>query len=112
MNCPDQIANVLLQILAHGVVSARSAGWSEKLELATLEADHVHNMANLVRQYDPEKLVYYWDLERPSYIIQYERLVGSAPPYFTELWQELEALMPEVRATLPPVSHSQQIMEL
>lgn len=111
MNCPEQIADILLQILARGVVSARAAGWSEKLELATLEADHVHNLADLVRQYDLEKLVYYWDHERPSYIFQYKRLVGNEPTRFTELWQALQAWMPDVRATLPAVSRYHQRME-
>jgi len=73
MNCPNEIADILLQILARGVVSARSAGWSKELELATLEADHVHNLADLVRH--------------------------------------LEALMPEIRATLPPISRRHQWME-
>ena len=59
MRCPDDIADILLQILQTGVVSARAAGWSSHLELATLEANHVHNLPEVIRKYDPEKLVYY-----------------------------------------------------
>ena len=104
MTCPDTVADILLEILQSGVVSARAAGWSNLLELATLEADHVHNLPHIVRRYDPESLAYYWRRERPSYVDRYTRLVGSEPKMFAELWQQLERLMPDVQASLPASS--------
>lgn len=104
MNCPDTLADILLQILQSGVVSARAAGWSSHLELATLEADHVHNLPRIVREYDPESLAYYWRRERPSYIDRYTRLMGNEPTEFTAYWEQLERLMPEVQVALPASS--------
>jgi len=56
MDCPDQIADIVLQILREGVLAARSAGNAER---SALEADHVHNLPDLLRCFHPELLTYY-----------------------------------------------------
>jgi hypothetical protein len=67
MNCPPEIAAVLLDILTHGLLRARAAGWSGDAQLAGLEADHLHNIPALLKDYSPALLRSYWDVERPSY---------------------------------------------
>ncbi len=57
-----------------------------------------------MRQYNPEKLVYYWKHERPLYISRFARMNGLGPTDFVELWARLETLMPEVRVALPEKS--------
>ena len=63
MSRPDDMADVLLQIIQDGIVSARWAGWRKNPEWAAIEASHVHNLPEVIRKYGPEKLVYYWDSE-------------------------------------------------
>ena len=85
MNCPNEVADILLRILQTGVVYARAAAWSGDAEKCALEADHVHNLPALVREYSVKKLNYYWKGERPSYITR----MGGQPIYFEALWAEL-----------------------
>ena len=96
MDCPDQIAGVILQILREGVLSARSAGNAER---SALEADHVHNLPDLLRCFHPELLTYYWDAERPAYL----KAAGwHNVQRFEPLWEQLEPLVPKGQGT-PPV---------
>ena len=93
--CPRAVADVILQILQTGVVSARAAGWSGRADLAAIEADHVHNLADLLRQYTLHKIRYYWDVERPSYVSAFTREMGKEPKMFLDHWQKLEPLVPK-----------------
>jgi|GEM_PF-1251993 len=90
--CPAEIADVILRILQTGTVMARAAGWSGDAELSAVEADHLHNLPDLLRRYSLRKLRYYWDIERPAYI----RQRGGEPKMLEELWAELEPLVPAV----------------
>jgi hypothetical protein len=92
--CPAEIADVILRILQTGTVQARSAGWSGDAALSASEADHIHNLPDLLRRYSPRKLIYYWNVERPAYI----RRMGGGPMVFEELWAELEPLVPNAEA--------------
>ena len=104
MRCPDDIADILLQIIQDGIVSARWAGWRKNPEWAAIEASHVHNLLEVIRKYGPEKLVYYWDSERDSYIEQFTRLLGKEPKMFVKSWEVLEPLVAQVRSNLPSTS--------
>ena len=88
--CPNNIADVILRILQTGVVEARSAGWSKDADLGAAQADHIHNLPDLLRRYSPRKLKYYWERERPLFISR----MGGQPLMFEELWAELESLVP------------------
>ena len=90
--CPADIADVLLRILQTGTVQARSAGWSGDAALSAWEADHLHNLPDLLRRYSPRKMRYYWQRERVSYISR----MGGQPMVFEELWAELEPLVPQI----------------
>ena len=96
--CPADIADIILRLLQTGTVQARSAGWSGDAALSAIEADHLHNLPDLLRHYSPRKLNYYWNLERACYITR----MGGQPMVFEELWAELEPLIPAVteRVTL------------
>ena len=90
--CPAEIADVILRILQTGAVMARSAGWSGDAALSAVEADHLHNLPDLLRRYPFRKLRYYWNSERMAYINR----MGCQPMVFEELWAELEPLVPVV----------------
>lgn len=89
--CPADIADVILRIVQTGILEAWSAGWSNDAERSTIQANHIHNLPDLLRRYSPRKLKYYWNLERPSFIGQ----MGGQPIVFDQLWTELEPLVPK-----------------
>jgi hypothetical protein len=86
LHCPAEIADVLLSILQTGLMRIRTFAWQGRAGLCAIESDHVHNIPNLITHYSPEKLSYYWDVERPEYIRQVstEHLDG-----WVALWQRL-----------------------
>lgn len=89
--CPPPLADVVLRVLQIGLLEARSAGWSGDTEHGTSQADHLHNLPDLLRRYSPRKMRYYWDFERPAFI----RRMGGQPLVFEEIWAELEPLIPK-----------------
>jgi hypothetical protein len=53
------------------------------------ESDHVHNIPELLRNFDDERLhQYYWEVERPCFL---EKAKPEWLSRFRELWEELEA---------------------
>lgn len=70
MRCPDEIADVVLPPVTYGLLRARAAAWQGKADLCAIESDHIHNLPDLLADYTPDKLSYYWNVERPSYLEQ------------------------------------------
>jgi hypothetical protein len=90
MNCPADIADIITQILQTGLLRIRPLGWSEEGSRCAAEADHLHNLPGLLRDYSPDRLQYYWDVERPSFIQQSK---GVGLEAFTPLWDRLAVLL-------------------
>jgi len=82
MTCPTEIAEILTEILRTGLLRIRALGWAGNAETCATEADHLHNVPDLLAHYSPERLVYYWDVERRSYISQ-------TPPSDLAVWEPL-----------------------
>jgi hypothetical protein len=70
MNCPDEIAAVVLEILRMGAIRIRAFAGAGESKKCFLEADHLHNLPCILSDYRAERLRYYWDVERPSFIRQ------------------------------------------
>jgi hypothetical protein len=86
MNCPPDVAAIVLDILGQGLLQARAAGWSGDAARAAVEADHVHNLPNLLADYSPAALRYYWDAERAAYLA---RATPDSAAAFRPLWERL-----------------------
>ena len=86
MNCPTPIATVLLEILSRGILRIRALAWSGDANRCIVEADHIHNLPNLIRDYSPELLTFYWEVERASFVSQ---IPESLLEGFEPLWREL-----------------------
>ncbi len=100
MSCPPEIAEVLLDVLAWGLVKIRHLGWAGQADRCAVEADHLHNLPRLLADYQPEGLLYYWDVERVCYI-------KIAPPEHLPAWESFwEQLEPHVEATRRSLAHS------
>jgi hypothetical protein len=85
VNCPPDVAVILLEILHHGIVHARLAGWRGDAERAALEADHIHNLPHLLQTFSLDKLNYYWEVERPCYA----KVAGEEARLFNYWWEQL-----------------------
>jgi hypothetical protein len=86
MSCPAEIAAILLEILRTAVLRIRAAGWSEDPARCADEADHIHNLPDLLRNYSPERLRYYWEVERAGFLSQSP---GADVAPFEPLWGQL-----------------------
>ncbi|MDX1948786.1 MAG: hypothetical protein SFU86_25585 [Pirellulaceae bacterium] len=90
MDCPQDIAEVVLELLSHGFTRVRAFASAQEPTKCFIESDHLHNLPMLLRDYRPERLAYYWEIERPSFIAQVpERERRDLEPY----WKRLEALI-------------------
>ncbi len=89
MDCPDEIADIILGILRSGILAARNSGDAGR---SALEADHLHNLPELLRHFRPELLRYYWNVERPAYLKAASR---QNTQRFEPLWAQLEPLVPD-----------------
>jgi hypothetical protein len=86
MHCPAEIADTLLSILRTGILRVRSLAWQGQVEQCGIESDHIHNLPDLIADYAPEKLAYYWNVER----VEYMRLVPREQlDSWESLWRQL-----------------------
>jgi len=80
--------DVYLDIVSRGLLNARAAGYAGDAAQAAAEADHLHNLPELLQHLENEALhAYYWECMRPSYLGE------SKPEYakgFSDLWAELD----------------------
>lgn len=90
MNCPEEIAQILLEILEQSMLNIRSAAHQGKMEQCFQEADHVHNLPSVLSSFSQEKAKYYWDVERTIYA---KRSQGNYAKSFDSQWKKLEKFM-------------------
>ena len=86
MHCPAEIADIVLSILQTGLLRIRALAWNGQADRCGIETDHIHNLPDLLADYSPEKLSYYWNVERPEYIRQ---IAGDQLKGWERLWQRL-----------------------
>ena len=89
MNCPEEVAEALLQIIHRAVLYIRVAGWQHDAAYCALEADHIHNLPGLILNYSRDNLKYYLDIERPGSIERVKEVSGNAEAFQAQ-WQRLE----------------------
>ncbi len=84
MTCPPEISNILLNLLTLGILRIRAHAHDP--DRCFIEADHIHNLPDLIRNYSPSALAYYWNVERTSFIEQSSQADRAT---FEEIWNEL-----------------------
>ena len=87
MKCPVAIVEVVGAILQLGFLRIRAFGWQGDAARCAIEADHVHNLPNLLSNYSDDALRFYWEVERPAFLKQSDAEAARA---FEPLWQRLE----------------------
>lgn len=90
MNCPPELTPILCRILKIGLLNARACGWQNEAKAAALEADHVHNLPELLCEFSQRRLEYYWKAERPDYVRARLKFSNRVLP-FEGLWAQLES---------------------
>jgi hypothetical protein len=86
MSCPAEIEEVMLALLGTGLLRIRLLAWQGETESCGVEADHIHNLPDLLATYSPEKLSYYWNVERTQYIAMVD---GDRLKDWEPLWNRL-----------------------
>jgi hypothetical protein len=96
MNCPSELTEVLMKLLMTGHLLIRMHGLSGRADLCAIEADHLHNLPDLVWDYSGARLYYYWAMERPSFAgrARADELRDSWEP----LWEQLRPYAESLRA--------------
>ena len=84
MRCPAEVAAILSEIIERGILRIRAhAGDADR---CFREADHIHNLPGLLRDFSWPRLLYYWDAERASFMAQ---VPEPEREWFEPLWREL-----------------------
>lgn len=66
MNCPPEIAEIILGLIQTALLRIRAQGWAGNSACCGAEADHVHNLPALLSNFSAELLQFYWEVERPA----------------------------------------------
>jgi hypothetical protein len=90
MNCPSEIADVVTEILQRGLVRIRGYAGAQQLRRCFIEADHLHNLPHVLSDYRVERLQYYWDVERASFVTQ---VPETERRDLEPLWEQMAVLM-------------------
>jgi len=97
--------DMYLSIIRCALLNIRYLGNLGKAADCSIEADHVHNIPELLATEVPGKEKYYWEVERKIYL---KRLEGREPDYrasFQPLWEAMERLdeMPDAYTIYIPL---------
>jgi hypothetical protein len=92
MECPPRIADLIAQILERGILRIRILGWNEQAAACAVEADHLHNLPDLLRDFRVELLAFYLRTTRETYLAQVAE-ASELPPLWDELAKELATLV-------------------
>ena len=86
----NELQVVLLKLLTRSLLNIRELCNLGDCVDAQLEAEHTHNIPDLVRTLDERDLDYYLNTERVSYRKQSKKEYGMR---FIPIWQELDGLI-------------------
>jgi hypothetical protein len=94
MQCPPRIADLITQILRIGILRIRVLGWDGQADACAVEADHLHNLPSLLRDFSADLLAFYLSTSRESYLAQ----VNETSMEYAQTWKELEQELAKLRA--------------
>lgn len=94
MRSPDDIQTQLLTILEIGIVNIRSHCWAQRYHLCGVEADHVHNIPDLVENFSADKLAYYLEVEVAQYL---REMGGNVRDDLRAPWDALKRRLADLR---------------
>jgi len=84
-----EIRTILLNILRIGLHRIRTLGMDGAAEQCSVEADHLHNLPELVQSPRPELVSYYYNVERAGFL----RCTRLNADEFMPEWERLGKLV-------------------
>ncbi|WP_435020915.1 hypothetical protein TA3x_002089 [Tundrisphaera sp. TA3] len=88
-DCPEALGRAFLDLLTWTLLQIR--GNSQKAELCLALSDHMHNIPALLAEFTPERLRYYWEVERPCFLRALQRIEEQSHGAYPESWAIVEA---------------------
>jgi hypothetical protein len=88
MSLEDEAKEAVLEILADGLLRIRAFAWAGKVEMCAVEADHLHNLPELVKDFKWELLEYYVRCQRNNFA----NIPGYNTTQFQKAWERLDQL--------------------
>jgi hypothetical protein len=92
MSIEEDIKRLLLSLLRTGILRVRAFAHQDCSDRCAIEADHIHNLPDLIRNPRLELLTYYFDHERPAFIKRVPDFEAFEPD-----WLRLGELIGELR---------------
>jgi len=92
-----EIARILLDIIEVGMLRIRQAGWAGDARRCAVEADHLHNLPELLQAPSPSLLSFYWEVEKPGFECASD---DADLAMFRPLWDELRSHVAEPSAVV------------
>jgi hypothetical protein len=86
--CPEPLRQALLDLLAWTLLSIRNQ--SADANLCYAYADHMHNVPDLLAHFHPDRLAFYWEIERPAFVRYLKAMGQESPGAFGEFWEVVE----------------------
>lgn len=94
MEIPEELQKPLLAIVEIGIVNIRFRCQGRRYESCEAEANHIHNIPGLLREFSADKLAYYLEVELPQYL----REIGNNPRGdLLEHWEILRRWLADFR---------------
>jgi len=90
MNCPKETEDILLDIIYMATLRIQAEAKNGNAHRCGVEAYHIHNLPNILKNYSEDKVLYYYQFEIRSFVTSSEGInIGSFQP----LWTKLAALI-------------------
>ena len=94
MKIPDELQESLLAIIEIGIENIRFRCEGGRYESCEAEANHIHNIPGLLREFSADRLAYYLEVELPQYL----REIGNNPRSdLPEHWEILRRWLGDFR---------------
>lgn len=81
---------IYLTILRYAILNMRVQGYRGNPEACFVEADHVHNIPEILMKDNMDRENYYWKVERAIYLSKADEYYSSS---FRIVWSKLEKLL-------------------
>lgn len=85
----DEVVGILISLVEIGVLRIRALANAGNLRECQIEAAHLHNIPVLIRSFSWDRLYYYYDIERASFL----SATACNTTQYVPAWQALEGMI-------------------
>jgi len=86
MNCPKEIEDILLDLIYMATIRIRAAASNENARQCGIEASHIHNLPDTLKNYSEDRLMHYYRIDMRTFVTESEGVNISS---FQPLWNKL-----------------------